>query len=87
MVKVSNVKAGFEDHHGVDQVVRASGTDWTLARAVALSNKPAGAPPRAAEAGTDKPGMRISRAGLADFLVDTVEQGTWIRKAPLVWSA
>jgi hypothetical protein len=38
----------------------------------------------AAVASTDKPGMRISRADVADFLLDTVEQGTWIRKTPLV---
>ncbi|WP_284434620.1 hypothetical protein [Streptomyces sp. TUS-ST3] len=24
---------------------------------------------------------------LAGFLLDAVEQGTWIRKAPLVWNA
>jgi uncharacterized protein YbjT (DUF2867 family) len=87
LISVSNLKAAYDDHHGVDRVVRASDTDWTLARAVALSNKPAGAPLRAAATGTDKPGMRISRADLADFLLDTIEQGTWIRKAPLVWNA
>lgn len=84
---MSNLKAAYDDHHGVDRVVRASGTDWTLARSVALSTKPGGAPLRAAEAGTDKPEMRISRADVADFLVDAVEQGTWISKAPLVWIA
>jgi uncharacterized protein YbjT (DUF2867 family) len=87
LIKVSNVKASFDDHHGVDRIVRASDTDWTLARPVVLTNKPAGAPLRAAQAGTDKPGTRISRADVADFLLDTVEQGTWIHKAPLIWNA
>ncbi|MFI0544392.1 NAD(P)H-binding protein [Streptomyces sp. WSLK1-3] len=73
-MNVSNLKAGYDDHQGVDQGVRASDTDWTLASAVTLSKKPADDPLRAAEAGTDKPGMRISRAELADFLLDTVEQ-------------
>jgi hypothetical protein len=86
-IKLSNIKAGFADHTGVDQVVRASsGIDWTLARAVALTNKPAGGPVRAAEAGTEKPGARINRADLAQFLVQTIEDDTWIRKAPLVWN-
>ena len=72
----------------VDQVVRASsGIDWTLARAVALTDKPAGGPVRAAEAGTEKPGARINRADLAQFLVQTIEDDAWIRKAPLVWNA
>jgi hypothetical protein len=86
-IMVSNVKAGFADHSGVDQVVRASsGIDWTLARAVALTDKPAGGPVRAAEAGTEKPGAWINRADLAQFLVQTIEDDAWIREAPLVWN-
>lgn len=87
LVNISNIKAGFDDHTGVDKLVRTSDTDWTLARAVALTNKPASGPVRAAEAGTEKPGMRINRADLAAFLVDTVEDGTWIRQTPIVWSS
>ncbi|MDO3399185.1 SDR family oxidoreductase [Mycolicibacterium neoaurum] len=86
-VNISNIKAGFVDHNGVDEVVRASGTDWTLVRAVALTDKPAGGPVRAAVRGTDKPGSRINRADLAAFLVDTVDDPTWIHQAPLVWNA
>ncbi|MFJ4364876.1 NAD(P)-dependent oxidoreductase [Streptomyces chartreusis] len=86
-IKMSNIKAGFDDHTGVDEVVRASDTDWTLARAVTLTDKPVSGPLKAAEAGTAKPGPRVNRADLADFLLDAVEQGTWIRKAPLVWNA
>ncbi|WP_330269204.1 NAD(P)-binding oxidoreductase [Streptomyces griseorubiginosus] len=83
----SNIKAGFEDHTGVDQLVRASsGIDWTLARAVTLTDKPLSGPVRAAEAGTEKPGARINRADLAQFLVQTVEDDAWIRRAPLVWN-
>lgn len=86
-INLSNIKAGFEDHTGLDQVVRASsGIDWTLARAVALTDKPLSGPVRAAEAGTEKPGARINRADLAQFLVQTIEDDTWIRKAPLVWN-
>ncbi|MCQ9131399.1 NAD(P)-dependent oxidoreductase [Streptomyces hilarionis] len=87
LIKVSNIKAGFEDHHGVDKLLRASDVDWTLARAVALTDKPMSGPPHAAEAGTEKPGTRINRADLARFLLDALEQDTWIRKAPLVWNA
>jgi putative NADH-flavin reductase len=87
VINRSNLKAGFEDHTGVDQLVRASsGIDWTLARAVSLTDKPMSGPPRAAVACTEKPGTRINRADLARFLLDTLEQDTWIRKAPLVWS-
>lgn len=67
LVNVSNIKAGFTDHSGVDEIVRASGTDWTLVRAVALTDKPAQGPVRAAVAGTEKPGTWINRADLAAF--------------------
>ena len=86
-IKLSNIKAGFDDHTGADQVIRASsGIDWTLARAVTLTDEPARGPVRAAEAGTEKPGARINRADLAQFLVQTIEDDAWIRKAPLVWN-
>nr|WP_231963774.1 NAD(P)-binding oxidoreductase [Mycobacterium adipatum] len=85
-INMSNIKAGFVDHSAVDAMVRASDTDWTLVRAVALTDKPANGPVRAAEAGTEKPGMRINRADLAAFLVDAVEQGSWIHRAPLAWN-
>ncbi|MYR87455.1 NAD(P)H-binding protein [Streptomyces sp. SID685] len=85
-IKMSNIKAGFDDHTGVDEVVRASDTDWTLVRAVALTDKPVSGP-LAAEAGTAKPGPRANRADVAGFLLDAVEQGAWIREAPLVWNA
>lgn len=87
LIKVSNVKASYDDHHGVDQLLRTSDVDWTLARAVVLTDKPMSGPTRAAEAGSEKPGARINRADLARFLLDTVEKDTWIRKAPLVWNA
>ncbi|MER5452953.1 NAD(P)H-binding protein [Streptomyces sp. NPDC002766] len=85
-IKASNLKVGFADHDGVDQAVRASGTDWTLARAVALSDKPAAGPVKAAERGTGKPALRINRADFAAFLIDAVEKGAWIGRAPLVWN-
>ena len=87
VISLSNLKVSYRDHDGVDQAVRASDTNWTLARAGALTDKPARGPIRAAERGTEKPGTRTNRADLAGFLLDSVEQGAWIRKAPLVWNA
>ena len=85
-IKLSNLKVGFADHDALDQLVRASDTDWTLVRAVALSDKPDLGPIRA-ETGNAKPGPRVNRADLAGFLLDAAEQGSWIRQAPLVWNA
>ncbi|MFI6875735.1 NAD(P)-dependent oxidoreductase [Streptomyces sp. NPDC050400] len=86
-INLSNIKVGFTDHTGVDHVVRASDTDWTLARAVALSDRPATGTLRASDPGATTPGRWINRADLARFLLDSVDQETWIRRAPLLWNA
>ena len=87
LISISNIKAGFRDHNGVDTVMRASDVDWTLARAVALTDKPATGPLRAAERGSEKPAPFVNRDDLAGFLLDCVEQDLWIRRTPLVWNA
>lgn len=87
IIRFSNIKAGFDDQNGVDAAVRASAVDWTLVRAVALTDKPGRGPLRAALPGTERPGTVLNRGDLATFLLDTVEQGTWVRQTPLVWNA
>lgn len=87
LINVTNLKVGFQDHNGVDKVVRASPVDWTLVRPVALTDEPAKGSLRAAERGAEKPGLFVNRDDLAAFLLDTVEQDTWIRQAPLAWNA
>jgi uncharacterized protein YbjT (DUF2867 family) len=87
LINISNINAGFKDHNGVDAAMRASGVDWTLARAVALTDKPGKGTLHAAEHGTATPATFVNRVDLAAFLLDTVEQGTWIRQTPLVWNA
>jgi uncharacterized protein YbjT (DUF2867 family) len=86
LIKLSNIKAGYEDHHGVDRVVRASDADWTLVRPVALTDKSIAGALRTAESGTEKPGTWVNRGDLARFLLDTVETDAWTHKAPLVWN-
>ena len=87
LISISNIKAGFQDHNGVDALMRASDVDWTLARAVALTDKPAKGALRAAERGSEKPAPFVNRDDLAGFLLDCVEQSTWIHRTPLVWNA
>jgi uncharacterized protein YbjT (DUF2867 family) len=87
LIRMSNIKAGFEDHDGVDALMRGSDVDWTLARAVALTDKPVTGPLRAALPGTEKPGTWVNRGDLAAFLLDAVENDTWIRQTPVVWNA
>ena len=87
LISLSNIKFAFADHNEVDRLVRASSTNWTLVRAVGLTDKPGAGPTQAAEAGAEKPGMWINRTDLARFLLDAMESDKWIRKTPLVWNA
>lgn len=86
IVKASNIRHGYRDHNGVDELVRATDLDWTLVRPVALTDKPPSGPLRAAEAGTQRPGLTVSRSEVARFLLDELEQSTWTRRAPLIWN-
>lgn len=88
-IQLSNIKIGYRDHDGVDALVRKSDTDWTLVRAVGLSDKPAGAlgPVHTTEVGAAKPGsMSLTRADLATFCLDCVDKNEWVRRAPIVWN-
>jgi uncharacterized protein YbjT (DUF2867 family) len=87
LISLSNIRLAFRDHNEVDRLVRASSTNWTLVRAVGLTDKPSSGPMQAAEAGTGKPGMWIHRADLARFLLDAIENDKWVHKTPLVWNA
>lgn len=86
LIKTSGLRHGYNDHHGVDAVVRASDAEWVLARSVALTDARPRGPLRAAPAGSEKPGLRVSRTEVARFLLDSLEDDTWLRRSPLIWN-
>jgi uncharacterized protein YbjT (DUF2867 family) len=74
------LKVPFEDHDRQETMTRESGLDWVIARPGRLTDGPA-------KGGTVKkttlepvPGS-ISRADLADFLVEAAESDAWVGKA------
>jgi uncharacterized protein YbjT (DUF2867 family) len=88
-IKLSNIKIGYADHDGVDSLARKSDADWTLVRAVGLSDKPAGAlgPLHSTEVGGPKPSaLDVGRADVAAFCLDCVEKNEWVRRAPIIWN-
>ncbi len=77
----------MRDKDNMEELVRGSGTDWTLVRPPALTD---GKATNSYRAGTGlKPGMtgRLSRADLAAFILQEAAEGAYIRKAPLVMQA
>jgi uncharacterized protein YbjT (DUF2867 family) len=74
------LKAPFEDHERQEQLVRDSGLDWVIARPGRLTNGPA-RKRYVKKTAIEKVPSSISRADVADFLVEAVEVDTWVRQA------
>ena len=65
------------------EIVRASALDWTLVRLPLLHDNPTDTPARPRQIG-EPGGLRLSRAALADFLINEAAAGTWTGQAPLL---
>lgn len=74
----------MRDKDGMENLVRASTTDWTLVRPPALTNGAATGDYRAST--SLRPGVtgRLSRADLAGFMLSVAESGSYLHQAPVV---
>jgi uncharacterized protein YbjT (DUF2867 family) len=88
LVRLSNIHHSYDDHNGVDRLLRDSAVDWTLLRAAGLSDRTAPGTVHAAAAGGggEKFSLRIGRSELAGYALDVIEHGSLIGQAPTVWS-
>ncbi|WP_158623738.1 NAD(P)-dependent oxidoreductase [Corallococcus llansteffanensis] len=73
------LKLPFEDHDRQERLVRDSGLDWVIARPGRLTNGPARRQYVKKTQGEAVPSS-ISRADVADFLVEAVEVDTWVKQ-------
>jgi|SRR5580658_861261 uncharacterized protein YbjT (DUF2867 family) len=74
------LKAPYEDHERQEKLVKDSGLDWVIARPGRLTNGPARKKYVKRSEIVPVP-MSISRADVADFLVESAEVDTWVRQA------
>src|SRR5580658_3205501 len=74
------LKVPYEDHERQEAQVRASGLDWVIARPGRLTNGPAHRRYVKKTAIESLPSS-ISRADVADFLVEACEVPTWVGHA------
>jgi len=71
----------FQDHIRQEQVVRASGLDWTIVRPGAFVDSPAGVC-RHGFGGQDRTTqLKISRSDLAGFLLGQLVDDAYLRRA------
>lgn len=74
------LKIPFEDHECQEQMTRESGLDWVIARPSRLTNGPALKRYKKTSALEPVPSS-ISRADVADFLLEAAETDKWLHQA------
>ncbi len=75
--------AKVDDELKASEDVRHSSVEWTLVRAPILADTPYPGRYRVGSLGK-KSGRKVSRATIAQFILDEIENGKYIRKSPLV---
>jgi putative NADH-flavin reductase len=83
LVKVI-MHAAYEEIVGVAEAVRASDLDWTLVRLSMLNNKARTGRVRAGYLGRGEVGTWISRADLAEFMLQQVKDKKFVKQAPAI---
>jgi putative NADH-flavin reductase len=80
------LRAIYADKAAGEKLLRSSALDWTVAHPVALTNGPRTGRYRAGEHLDLRGFPRISRADVAGFLLDQIDDARYVRKAVLVSS-
>jgi putative NADH-flavin reductase len=78
------MRPAHEEIVNVARLVRESDTEWTIVRVSIPTNNPGTGNIRAGYLGKNKVGTSISREDLAAFLLQQVQDKTWLRQAPAI---
>jgi hypothetical protein len=76
----------YKDHERQEQLAAASSMQWTAVRPVGLLNGKGGKKVHVALDNSVRPRITIHRSDLATFMLDTLENGSYIGQKPVVWS-
>lgn len=77
-------RKGYEDIKATGELIANSDLDWTLVRIPNLKDGPANGNVNVGWYGKTKLSMKLSRANLAKFLVNQVEDKAFVRAAPAI---
>lgn len=76
------LRRAYADHQEQEQITRASGLDWTIVRPGAFTDGPrTGEYRRGFTPRREKKTPKISRADVADFLLEQLTDPTWVGRA------
>jgi putative NADH-flavin reductase len=82
IVKISNIKYAYADHDAQEKILINSGLDWTIVRPVMLKDNPENLPVLYNINGKGNITSAISRNSVANFMVDCIEKGLFIKEKP-----
>jgi len=78
------MRGAYEEILSVADTVRESDQDWTIVRLTMLNDKPKSGKVRAGYLGKSEVGTWISRADVADFMLQQVQDAKYLRQAPAI---
>jgi len=78
------MREAYGDMRRMEEIVRASGVDFTFVRPARLVDEPATGTVRIADGANPPRGLRVTRADLARFVVEELTAKQWSRAAPTV---
>jgi nucleoside-diphosphate-sugar epimerase len=78
------LRRAYDEMVGMGQAVATSGLDWTIVRFLALKDGPARGSMRQGFYGTDRLGFSVTRADIARFTADQVDDPRYVGAAPAV---
>jgi hypothetical protein len=84
MITHTNLRYTYADHNLIDIEIRQTGTDWTLLRPAAFNKKLSAGEITVTDIHGPKPSFSISRAAVAHFAVDVIDDGAYIHQAPII---
>jgi putative NADH-flavin reductase len=76
--------SALNESAGVNPALQSSDRDWTIVRVFAPNNSPKTGNVRIGFLGKGEVGMKISRADLAEFMLDQIQDTKYLRKAPVI---
>ncbi len=86
LIRNSNIGPAYADHARQEKLVAESGMQWTAVRPAALTNSSSMKPVRVSFQNNPRPHLFISRKMVAHFMLDCLEKGHYINRAPVISS-
>jgi hypothetical protein len=83
LIRLTNFKVIFADHNTQEDLIQASGTNWTIARPAGLNENETIGTLAVTYNHTPKP-FQLSRKLLAKFFIDNLYSEDFVRKMPML---